>query len=109
MGVRLEGFDEMRRKLHDLANRAERLDGEQKVRFEDLFPTDFIRRFTDFLTLDKMFAASGFKVESAEDFEKIPDDAWDAFIEKNTLFENWEEMQTKAVEEWTARQLGLDD
>ena len=80
MGVRLEGFDEMRRKLHDLANRAERLDGEQKVRFEDLFPTDFIRRFTDFLTLDKMFAASGFKVESAEDFEKIPDDAWDAFI-----------------------------
>jgi hypothetical protein len=79
------------------------------VSFDDLFTTDFMRRFTDFLTLEEMFTASGYKIESTDDFANIPDDAWDAFIEKNTLFENWQEMREKAVSEWASRQLGFDE
>jgi hypothetical protein len=105
----IKGLDELQRNLRDLADRAHRLGGQHKVRFDDLFPTDFVRRFTDFLTLDELFAASGFTIESTDDFEKIPADAWDAFIAKNTLFANWEEMQRKALAEWTARKLRLGE
>lgn len=107
MSIRLKGFDEMKRKLHDLCTRAERLHGEHEIDFNDLFPTDFVRRFTDFLTLDELFAASGFKIESTADFEKIPTDQWDTFIQRNTLFGSWQEMQEKAMGEWMARQIGL--
>ena len=109
MSIRLEGFDQLKRQLNDLAERAERTDGEHKVKFSDLFTTEFMRRYTDFLTLDEMFAASGFTVESTDDFEKIPDDQWEIFIQKNTLFGSWREMNEKAAHEWAARQLGLGE
>ncbi|MCL4844915.1 MAG: hypothetical protein KJ066_00125 [Acidobacteria bacterium] len=109
MGIRIDGLDEMMRSLGKLAQRAERLDGEYKVAFADLMPTDFVRRFTDFLTLDEMMQASGYKIESSEDFEKIPSEEWDIFIQQNTLFGSWEEMRGKAVAEWAASKLGLED
>src|SRR5687768_10010762 len=109
MSIRLRGFDEMRRKLHDLGTRAERLHGEHEIDFTDLFTTDFVRRFTDFLTLDELFAASGFKIASTADFEKIPADQWNAFIQQNTLFGSWQEMQEKAMGEWMARRVGFSE
>jgi hypothetical protein len=72
----IKGRDELKRNLRDLADRAHRAGGQHKVRFDDLFPTDFIRRFTDFLTLEEMFAASGFTIESTADFEQIPADVF---------------------------------
>jgi hypothetical protein len=75
----------------------------------ELFPPDFMRRFTDFLDLDEMFKASGFHVESTEDFAKIPDDAWDRFIAERTLFGNWHEMQEKAGGEWVSKKLGFGE
>jgi hypothetical protein len=107
--MHLEGFDELQRKLQDLATRAETLDGEHSVPMSELFPPDFIRRFTDFLDLDEMFKASGFHVESTEDFAKIPDDAWDRFIAERTLFGNWHEMQEKAGGEWVSKKLGFGE
>ena len=51
--IKIKGLDELQRNLRNLADRAHRLGGQHKVRFDDLFPTDFIRRFTDFLTLEE--------------------------------------------------------
>ena len=52
-----------------------------------------------------MLDASGFKVESAEDFAAIPDEEWDAFVSKNTSYSSWEEMQKGAAKDYTKRQL----
>ena len=54
-----------------------------------------------------MFQASGFTIESQEDFDKIPDDEWDTFIKNNTRFPNWGEMVGTASSEFAARKLGL--
>jgi hypothetical protein len=62
---------------------------------------------TKFDSLESMFEASGFVVESQEDFEKIPDDEWDSFIKGHTRFASWEDMLGAAVQEWAARKLGL--
>ena len=64
-------------------------------------------RFTDFRTLEEMFDASGFAVETPEDFAAIPDSEWDAFVSNVTRFPDWRAMQKRAVVEWARRKLGL--
>ena len=102
-------FDDAIRKLRDLQRRAERLDGEHSVSLNDLFHDEFILRNTDFDSIEAMVQASGFKVETSEDFEAIPDEQWDIFVRERTRFTSWEEMKGAAVQEWAARQLGFDE
>lgn len=103
----MKGLNELKRKLKDLERRAKALEGENQVPLSELLTTDFLRRNTQFQTLEELFKASGFSVLSQEDFEKIPDAEWNAFIAKHTRFSNWNQMLEAAVKEWTARQLGL--
>jgi hypothetical protein len=58
-----------------------------------------------FQSTDEMLAASGFKVDTAEDFAAIPDAEWDQFISQNTSFPSWEAMQGEAAQAWVARKL----
>jgi hypothetical protein len=83
--------------------------GEHRVPMSELFPPDFARRFTDFLDIEEMFKASGFCIESTEDFAKIPDDAWGKFIAERTLFARWHDMQEKAGGEWASKKLGFSE
>jgi hypothetical protein len=107
MPIRLHGFDQVSRKLRDLQRRAEKLDGLHGVKFDELFPPSFMRRYSDFETIGAMVDASGFRVESADDFARIPDDEWDRFVASRTRFANWREMQDKAAAEWTGKRLGF--
>jgi hypothetical protein len=54
-----------------------------------------------------MFEASGFKIESIEDFAAIPDVAWDEFIRAHTSVSTWEAMLGEAGGAWAARHLGF--
>ena len=51
--------------------------------------------------------ASGFRIESQEDFNAIPGSDWDAFIRANTSFSNWKEMLQATAAAWTKKQLGF--
>jgi hypothetical protein len=64
-------------------------------------------RNTDFDSVEAMFEASGYKVESTEDFQAIPDEPWDAFIKERTRFDSWEDMKSSAVQAWATRKLGF--
>ena len=55
-----------------------------------------------------MLEASGFSVESAEDFLAIPETEWDQFISQKTQFSNWQEMQKTAAVELMKKKLGLN-
>ena len=101
-------FEDMLRKLRDLRRRAEQLDGEHSVAFTELFSDEFMLRNTEFPSIDSMFEATGFRVESSEDFAAIPDEEWDIFIRERTRFASWEEMKNTAVQEWTMRRLDLE-
>ncbi len=107
MKIEITGLDSVKRSLADLSRRAQSLHGEHRVEFSELFSDDFMRRFTDFGTLDQMFAASGFKVESTADFERISADKWDAFVIKKTRCPSWEEMKAQAGSEWASRKVGF--
>jgi hypothetical protein len=107
MGIKIAGLDEMRRKLETLQRRAASLSG--PVAFEDLFPPEFMRRYTDFRSIDDLVAASGYTVQSTDDFEKIPQADWDSLIQATTRFKNWDAMQAKAAEEYAERRLNLEN
>jgi hypothetical protein len=101
-------FDNAFRKLTDLQRRMAALDGEHAVRFDELFNDEFMLRNTDFDSVAAMFAASGYKIESADDFKAIPDEPWDDFIRNRTRFASWQEMKEAAAKAWASRQMGFE-
>ena len=60
-----------------------------------------------FGSADEMYQASGFKIETPEDFAAIPDEDWDAFIRSISSFADWKSMLNEAGKEWAAQKLGL--
>jgi len=105
--MKIRGPDEFSKKLNDLAKKAEELDGQHTVGLNELLTPSFVSKHTRFANADDLFEASGFKVESQEDFEAIPDAEWDQFIRSVSSFSSWQEMLQAATEEWAAKKLGF--
>jgi hypothetical protein len=101
LDIKLDGLDD----IHRLQRKIEELEGTHQIPFDELYPPNFMIAFTDFASIDEMFAASGFKTETEEDFAAIPDDAWDEFIARRTRFASWQAMQEEAGQEWAERRL----
>ena len=105
--LKITGLDNIQRRLDDVARRADSLSGNKNVPIPELLTADFLHQCSRFRSADEMFEASGFKIDSAEDFASIPDAEWDLFIRTNTSFVSWEDMLAKAAGEWAVRQLGF--
>jgi len=105
--LKMTGMAELQRKLEDLTPGAERLSGTHSVPIPELLTPDFLSRCSGFHSAQEMCEASGFKIESAEDFAAIPDAEWDEFVRANTSFASWEAMLGKAGGEGAVRQLRL--
>lgn len=101
----MKGFENIKRKLEELKRKAEEIEGKNRIPFTELFPPGFMKRYSDFENIEELFDKSGFKVESEEDFEKIPDEEWDEFITGHTHFSNRQEMLNTATNEWIKRKL----
>lgn len=88
----------LQKNMNDLSNT-------QAVPLTEIMNESFIAACSKFSSLEELIEASGFKVESKEDFEAIPNDEWEAFICSNTSYESWLEMQQCAGAEFTKAQL----
>ncbi|EBQ6113496.1 hypothetical protein DAZ36_25185 [Salmonella enterica subsp. enterica serovar Enteritidis] len=107
MSFEIKGLRELQKKLDDLANNTKALDGQHQVPLTDLLNPAFIASCSKFSSVEELFDASGFKIESAEDLKAIPDAEWDSFIKSNTTYESWLEMQKSAAVLWAKGKLGL--
>lgn len=105
--LEIKGLEQLQNKLKALQDNAQKLDGQHHVPVTELLTPKFVAEHTSFSTAEELFEASGFTIESAEDFSGIPDDAWDAYIESVSDFEGWEAMLSKASEAWVSKKLGL--
>ena len=106
--VEMDGFDELTDRLDGLANRAGELNGKEvSVPLSELLNDNFVAEHSSFASFDELLTASPFKVETTEDFEAIPDAAWEAYIVATTSFESWQEMQKTAAGEHIGKMLGL--
>jgi len=75
MGIKITGLDEFRRKLETLQRRAQNVSG--PVPFDELFPPEFMRRYTDFKSIEEMLGSFTTPIESVDDLKQIPDAEWD--------------------------------
>lgn len=91
------GFDELQNELKQLQKKAESLDG-KSVSFYEMFPSSFMKKYTNFQDIDSFFDASGFNANTNEDFDKIPESELDSFVATNSKFSSWEEMLNVATE-----------
>jgi len=107
LGLKVSGFDELKNELKRIEKAAKDLEGTHSVNMNELFIPSFMSRYTNFSSFDEFIEASGFTVNSQEDFESIPDAEMDKYVQANTQFASWQEMLDKSVEEYTVRKLGL--
>lgn len=100
MSFEIKGLKEMQNKLESLATTSQ-------VPLTEMLTPSFIVSCSRFTSVEELFDASGFQVNSPEDFKAIPDNEWDSFISKNTSYQNWSEMLSAAAAQWTKAKLGL--
>lgn len=77
---------------------AEERGGQQAVSYQDLFSPMFMQKNTSFATIDVFVRELGLK--DFQEIEKIDDKVIDNFVKKETKFNNWQEMQQRAVSEY---------
>lgn len=106
--MELHGFDELEKTLDNMIKGAEELDGENHISFDELFPQKFMLEHSTFSTFFDFLEAGGFKVDSQEDFDAIPDEEFDTYISNSTQFDSWDEMIGVATEVYAYRKLGLE-
>lgn len=98
----ISGFDKLKGNLEKIGKKLkgnlEKLGKKGKVKFSELFPDSFIKKYTQFETLENLFESSDFKVNTVKDLDAIPRDDWDKFINDHTNFSSWEDMMGKAYE-----------
>src|ERR1700727_1542823 len=104
MSVKVTGLKEFERKLKDIGDRAQKLQGTTDVPLSELLTRDFLKTCSRFSSLSEMFKASGFVITNADDFKAVPDNQWDEFIKENTSFADWNELLSAAVKDWTKDQ-----
>jgi hypothetical protein len=103
---KINGLDEAMKKLNDLQKKAESIN-KQSVPISEVLTPSFLLRHTPFGSAEEMYEASGFRIETPEDFEAVPDDEWDAFIRSISSFADWQSMLNEAGKEWATKKLGL--
>lgn len=96
----LEKLDQLQKGLKDLGDT-------KSVPLGDLISPAFLQAHTQFSSVEQLFESGGFKVESKEDLEAIPDEAMDAHIRAHSKFPDWKTMLQTAGQEWAIKKIGL--
>ena len=90
--------DKLKRNLEKVA---EEHGNQQAVSYVDLFNPMFMQKNTNFTTIDVFVKELGLK--EFQDIESVAQDVIDNFVKKETKFENWQEMQQRAVSDYMTR------
>ncbi|KRL24092.1 hypothetical protein [Lactobacillus gallinarum] len=90
--------DEKDKLKQNLEKVAEERGDQQAVSYQDLFSPMFMQKNTSFATIDVFVRELGLK--DFQEIEKIDDKVIDDFVKKETKFNNWQEMQQRAVSEY---------
>jgi len=107
MTFKIEGLDELQRRLEEMSNKAKEIEGEHSVPVTDLLTPEFLSDCSAFSTVEELFEASGFNIKSQEDVEAIPENQWEWFIQQNTSYTSWSEMLQAAGAIWARNKMGL--
>lgn len=103
MPVEIKGLEGLEDELHDLERQFESSGGEIPMR--ELFTDEFMQDYTEFDTFERFLQESKWDVETQDDFERIPGDEFDRYVDEYTGFDSWKMMLSVAGKEYVMRQL----
>jgi len=105
MSVEIRGFEDVVDDLDRVSGLEGAAAGEVDVSIADLFPRDFMETYTAFGSVQAFFEASPWTVETESDFDDIPEDAFDDYVDEHTGFSTWEAMLSAGAREWLLREM----
>lgn len=106
MSIKITGLDKLENRLKKIQKSAENLDA-SRVTFEKLFTKSFMIKYTNYSSIDELFEAGNFIINSQEDFDNLSDSKLDLHISQNTKFNTFQDMLDEAGAEYTLKQLGF--
>ena len=106
MKIAIDGLEDLRKNLEKLQKKAESLDGTNEIPIGELCTVDFMKRYTEFQSIEGMMSAGGIEFKSEKEFQLETDKAWNTFVSKNSDFSNWEAMLEESASQWVSKKLG---
>lgn len=94
------GLKSMIKKLEKVGNAME-----GKHSFYEMFPPEFMRKYTSYSDIESFMDNCGFPHKTDEEFKAIPDDAFNAYVRKSSKFKSWQEMLDTATQELLDRNM----
>jgi hypothetical protein len=94
-------------KLDQLQKAARELSNTKSAPLSEVLSPAFLAKNTKFTSLEQLFESGGFKVDSKEDLEAIPDEQMDAHVRANSDFPDWNSLLQAAGKEWAVKKMGL--
>lgn len=99
-----EDIEEQQENLGVLKANTRELDSEEKIPFGELFPEEFMGKYTNSDDIAEFLESAPVSFESAKSFSSKQ---FDDHIAKHTVFDDWNEMKRKAAEEWIVERINL--
>ena len=89
-----EKLEQMKSNLQKIAAQ----NPQKEVSYQEIFSNSFMQKYTQFANF--IFFMKGFKIDDFSKIEKLKSDTLNDFVQKNSHFKTWEEMQQAAVNDY---------
>jgi hypothetical protein len=93
--------------LMEFLTKGSKLEGDIEVEIEEIFTSEFMSKYTSYSSFQYFLEGLGF--EDVDTFiNSIDRDKLDEFVKNHTSFNNYEEMEDKALEEYVDELMGFE-
>ena len=89
-----EKLEQMKSNLQKIAAQ----NPQKEVSYQEIFSNSFMQKYTQFANFN--FFMKGLKIDDFSKIEKLKSDTLNDFVQKNSHFRTWEEMQQAAVNDY---------
>lgn len=89
-----EKLEQMKNNLQKIAAQ----NPQKEVSYQEIFSNSFMQKYTQFANF--IFFMKGLKIDDFSKIEKLKSDTLNDFVQKNSHFKTWEEMQQAAVNDY---------
>ncbi|MCR1916240.1 hypothetical protein NSA03_02765 [Lactobacillus taiwanensis] len=96
--IEINGLDALEKRFDDMARNAQKVSSKGSLSFDEIFTDSFMRTYTKSSSLNEFF--NDLNVHNATDFKKLPQEQLDSKVQKETPFNSFKEMQSKAVSKY---------
>ena len=93
-----QGLNQLKQNINDLKQN-------EGPTIKEILSDEFLQEHTSFQNFNELFEKAGFKADTQEEIDAIPQDKIDNFIKENTKFDDFNMMYSTAILIYTQKHL----